>query len=106
MAKNNHSKKKNNGTESKKRSSGSLARTRQGGSDIARREPQFLGAPFTFVRRFSEEMDRLFEDFGVGRGLVAPSFDSSLERLGTVSTATWAPRDTVLALDHQLILRA
>src|SRR2546421_4370584 len=106
MAKNNHSKKKNNGTESKKRSSGSLARTRQGGSDITQREPQFLGTPFTFVRRFSEEMDRLFEDFGFGRGLLAPSFESNLDRLGTLGTATWAPQVELLERDDQLIVRA
>ena len=28
---------------------------------------------FAFMRRFSEEMDRLFEDFGLGRRLHAPS---------------------------------
>lgn len=39
---------------------------------VARREPfmpsLWTGSPFAFMRRFSEEMDRLFEDFGMGRG--------------------------------------
>ena len=105
MAKNNQSKKKNNNGRSKKRSSESLARTPQGGSDIARREPQFLGTPFTFMRRFSEDMDRLFEDFGFGPGLLAPSFERSLDQLGTLTTATWAPQAEVLERDNQLIIR-
>src|SRR5438067_8427562 len=105
MAKNNQSKKKNNNGRSKKGSSESLARTRQGGSDIARREPQFLGTPFTFMRRFSEDMDRLFEDFGFGPGLLAPSFERSLDQLGTLTTATWAPQAEVLERDNQLIIR-
>jgi HSP20 family protein len=42
-------------------------------------------SPFTFMRRFSEEMDRLFEDFGYGRGFTAtlsPSVGSTFGRTG------------------------
>ena len=93
MAKNNHSKKKNNGTESKKRSSGSLARTRQGGSDITRREPQFLGTPFTFVRRFSEEMDRLF-----GGTLASRATD--------LVGGRWSPPVEMFERDNNLVVSA
>src|SRR5262245_12443162 len=39
---------------------------------LRRREPYgalFGASPFSFMRRFSEEMDRLFEDFGFGPAL-------------------------------------
>jgi HSP20 family protein len=102
MAKNNQSKKKNNGSESKEQSQ-SLARRQKGGSDIRRNEPQWLGTPFTFMRRFSEEMDRLFEDFGFGRGLLAPGFERGLD---TLAAATWAPQVEVSERGNQLTIRA
>jgi HSP20 family protein len=103
MAKNNQSKEKNNGSDSKEQSSQSLARRQEGGSDIRRSEPQWLGTPFTFMRRFSEEMDRLFEDFGFGRGLLATGFERSLDAL---AAATWAPQVEVLERGNQLTIRA
>lgn len=41
------------------------------GGEIQRRESQsgWMTSPFSFMRRFSEEMDRLFEDFGFGGSL-------------------------------------
>ena len=99
-AKNTRSKKKNGGTASKQQS---LEKTGQRGSDIVRREPQFAGTPFTFMRRFSEEMDRLFEDFGFGRGLLAPGFERSLDAL---TGGTWMPQVEVVERDNQLIVRA
>ena len=100
MAKNNQSKKKNGSSVSKQQS---LQRTKQRNSDIARREPQFAGTPFTFMRRFSEEMDRLFEDFGFGRGLLAPSFERSLDAL---TGGAWMPQIEVVERDNRLIVRA
>ena len=97
MAKNTQSKKKNVGDSSKQQS---LERKP---SDIARREPQFAGTPFTFMRRFSEEMDRLFEDFGFGRGLLAPSFERSLDAL---TGGAWMPQIEVVERDNRLIVRA
>jgi len=78
-------------------------RRQKEGSDIRRNEPQWLGTPFTFMRRFSEEMDRLFEDFGFGRGLLAPGFERSLD---TLAAATWAPQVEVLERGNQLTIRA
>ena len=42
-------------------------------TDIARSTPPAApvalpGSPFEFMRRFAEEMDHLFEDFGLGFG--------------------------------------
>jgi HSP20 family protein len=43
------------------------AGTREGSLERREQYPSlFSGSPFSFMRRFSEEMDRLFEDFGFG----------------------------------------
>lgn len=102
MAKNNQSKKKNNGSGTRKNSSEPLARGNQPGSEIAQ---SGNGSPFAFMRRFSEEMDRLFEDFGLGRGWLAPELERGLDRLGTLTTGTWAPQVEVLERDDHLIVR-
>jgi len=99
MAKNNRSaKKKNNGdTQSSTAMQKSGSRT-----EMASR----TGSPFAFMRRFSEEMDRLFEDFGFGRGWLAPGFEHGLDRLETLAGGAWAPQVEVIEHDNQLLVRA
>jgi HSP20 family protein len=74
-------------------------------TDITRRESH-APTPFTFMRRFSEEMDRLFEDFGLGRGLIAPTFESRLDKLSALGNAMWAPQVEVFERDNQVVIRA
>ena len=57
-------------------------------------------SPFSFVRRFGEEMDRLFEDFGFGRDWLAPM----LGREG--GNGVWMPQVEILERDGQLLVRA
>jgi HSP20 family protein len=58
--------------------------------------------PGSLVRRFVDEVDRLAEDFGVGRGLV-----SSLERgLHNGTWGAWSPQVEMFERDGQLVLRA
>lgn len=98
------SKKKNSG---KQQSSSAIQRSNESRADITRPENAPLtGSPFTFMRRFSEEMDRLFEDFGFGRGWLAPGFEGGLDRLRTLGGASWAPQVEVIERDNQLIVRA
>ena len=109
--KNNKGSKKRKSNENKPKSSQSLERTSGAESSrtgLSRREQFAPGTatPFTFMRRFSEEMDRLFEDFGFGRGLVAPTFESSLDRLGALGVEAWSPQVEVFERDKQLIVRA
>jgi HSP20 family protein len=59
-------------------------------------ERGLLGGQVGFMRRFSEEMDRLFEDFGF-----RPRF---FER--PMDAALWSPDVEVLERDGQLIVRA
>jgi HSP20 family protein len=80
-------------------------------TSIARRESSFPSplsvSPFTFMRRFGEEMDRLFDDFGFGNRRFMPSrtsdrFLTSLEGLGR----NWEPQVEVFERDGQLTVRA
>jgi HSP20 family protein len=63
-------------------------------------------SPFTFMRRFSEEMDRLFgdvfADFGTGRRRLAPR---SGDGFG-FPQAEWVPPIEVLERDDKLVVRA
>jgi HSP20 family protein len=73
---------------------------------LKRRENENLGermaaTPFTFMRRFSEEMDNLFEDFGFGRGWLAPMFGST-----EFAQGLWSPRVEMFERDNQLVVRA
>lgn len=58
------------------------------------------GSPFTFMRRFSEQMDRLFEDFGMG------GFGGELGRLSSLRGSLWAPQVEVFERGKQLVVRA
>jgi len=66
--------------------------------------------PFTFMRRFAEEMDRIFEDFGLEAGLHTPRIltrGRELIRRGTgLVEAEWSPTVDVLHRDGQFVVRA
>ena len=66
------------------------------------------GSPFAFMRRFSEEMDRLFEDFGFGRGLARPTFGRDLlpAGFGEFGQGAWSPQVEVFERGGQLVVRA
>lgn len=101
--------------EGKQQSSQAVQRTgeRGGGQQtgITRREkyapaPWAGGSPFAFMRRFGEEMDRLFEDFGFGSSLLAPSFGRELGRFGDLERSVWSPQVEVFERGGQLVVRA
>lgn len=75
-----------------------------GGTGIARREqslPSLIGgSPFAFMRRFPEEMDRLFEDFGFGRGGLVPSLGRGFDQ------ALWSPQVEMFEREGRLVVRA
>ena len=76
-------------------------------TSIARRE-EFAPAratisPFSLMRRFSEEMDRLFGDFSLGGGF-APGRE--LSRLADLQTSTWLPDVEVFERNGKLTIRA
>ena len=70
--------------------------------------PGLSRGPFAFMQRFSEEMDRLFADFGFGRDWLTPSFGRDLapRGFGEFGRALWSPQVEMFERDGQLIVRA
>ncbi len=64
---------------------------------LSRRE-QYT-SPFSVMRRFRDEIDRLFDDFGFG-GLISPSFGRDFE------SAMWSPQTEVFERGNNLVVRA
>ena len=64
--------------------------------------------PFAFMRRFSEEMDRLFDDFGFGGNWLGPSFgrDFFPRNLGEFRQSLWSPQIETFVREGQLVIRA
>jgi HSP20 family protein len=74
---------------------------------VARRGPSAPwsgNSPFAFMRRFSEEMDRLFGDFG--GGLFSPSFGRESGGFGAAGQGAWSPQVEVFERGDQLVVRA
>jgi len=57
-------------------------------------------SPFSFMRRFGEEMDRLFGDFGLGRSWIPSALG------GEMTAATWAPQVEMFERNGELVVRA
>lgn len=71
---------------------------------------KWAGSPFTFMRRFAEEMDRLFDDFGLHSGWRMPKFvtrghELFKREMGFVP-AEWSPEIDVRERDGQFMVRA
>lgn len=90
--------KKNNGTAKTKNSGGLTALQKREMEEVAGR---LAATPFTFMRRFSEEMDRLIEDFGLGRGLLTPMLDKA-----QLPQGPWSPQIEMFERGNQVVLRA
>jgi HSP20 family protein len=81
-----------------------MERQAQAQGRLARREqlaPAFA-TPFTFMRRFTEEMDRLFEDILPGAFAAAPALGREL----AARRAEWAPRLEMFERKNELVVRA
>ncbi len=80
---------------------------RESETGLARREQlspaRTTISPFSLMRRFSEEMDRLFGDFSLGGGF-APGRE--LSRLADLETSTWLPQVEVFERNGKLTIRA
>jgi HSP20 family protein len=75
---------------------------------IARREQSAnlrRVSPFSLMRRFSEEMDQLFGDFGFEGGL-ASGFGRELGRLADLEGSMWLPQVEAFEREGKLIVRA
>jgi HSP20 family protein len=94
-------------TDSARRSQ-SMTRSREPDTGIARREQLSnlrTASPFSLMRRFSEEMERLFGEFGFGRGLTT-GFGREFDRIADLEDAMWSPQVEALEREGKLIVRA
>jgi HSP20 family protein len=78
---------------------------------LARRDPVVgIGSPFEMLERFAGEMDRVFDDFGLGQGGLTPRFGRNWlrtpsRRVGTGLEA-WSPEIEVFHRNNELVVRA
>lgn len=67
-------------------------------------------SPMSFLRRYAAEMDRMFEEFGIGHGLHVPPFltrgHELLRREAGIVEAEWSPKVDVKEQDGRLLVRA
>lgn len=65
-------------------------------------------SPFTFMRRFSEEMDRLFDDFGFGGSWLGSSYGRNFFPMseGEFRQSLWSPQIETFEREGQLVIRA
>lgn len=61
----------------------------------------YFANPFGLVRRFGEEIDRIFEDFGFGRSQGGSSLAP-----GSWTQTIWSPQVEIFQRDDQLVVRA
>jgi HSP20 family protein len=96
-------------TQDERKSPSALAKAnRESDTGIAPREqvsPVRTISPFAFMRRFNEEMDKLFGDFGLGRGL-ASGLGREFGRLADLEGSMWSPQVEAFERDGKLIVRA
>jgi HSP20 family protein len=86
----------------------STAMTPRSESDMARRESQ-IESPFRMLQRFADEMDSVFDDFGLGRSWRAPRFGlgrSWLSSPARLAAQAWAPDIDVSQQNNELVVRA
>jgi len=62
---------------------------------------QLVATPFTLMRRFGEEMDRMFGDIGLGRDWLSPVIERA-----KLPAGLWSPQVEMFERDNQLVLRA
>lgn len=67
--------------------------------ELSRREDSSFLNPFSFMARFGEEMDRLFEDFGLGGGLLT-SGPRDLQ------SSMWSPQTEVFQRAGKFVVQA
>jgi HSP20 family protein len=86
----------------------STAMTPRSQSDMARRESQ-IESPSRMSQRFADEMDSVFDDFGLGRSWRAPRFGlgrSWLSSPARLAAQAWAPDIDVSQQNNELVVRA
>ena len=81
-------------------------------TDITRRDertlarPQSPGGPFRMLEQFADEMDRIFDDFGLGRGWMTSRITRDWPGRATRGEMAWAPDVEIFHRNNELVVRA
>jgi len=62
---------------------------------------RLAATPFALMRRFSEQMDNLFADFGIGHGWLAP-----IEKGTNLAQGLWSPQVEMFERGKNIVVRA
>ncbi len=75
---------------------------------LASREGARRGSPFGLLERFADEIDSVFDEFGMGRSWLVPTSRGrqGLRTWDVSSEAMWAPQVEVSQEGHELVVRA
>ena len=74
---------------------------------ITRREPLWSQNPFGVLERFANEMDQMFDDFGIGRSWFGPRLGRHWLRAPSATRSEmWAPDVEVYQQNSELVVRA
>jgi HSP20 family protein len=96
-------------TKTTRKTNGGAPSTRKNGPEqpasLQRQTNEELAAlaatPFAVMRRFSEDLDNLFANFGLGRGLLAP-----IERGTNLAQGLWSPQVEMFEQGDNIVVRA
>lgn len=69
-------------------------------------ESQQQHSPFALMRRFNEEMDRLFQDFGFGRAFPGSSPGREMSMFGEQAPSIWSPQVEMFEREGELVVQA
>ena len=70
---------------------------------LAPKEAAWTTSPFHMLDRFTEEMDRVFDDFGFGRGWMRPRFGYNWLR--PWQDEAWVPKLDMFQRNNELVVR-
>ncbi|HWQ32073.1 MAG TPA: Hsp20/alpha crystallin family protein [Blastocatellia bacterium] len=65
-----------------------------------------MSDPFSMMHRFAEEMDRIFENFGMGRSFFGRGMGQLLPQRGGMMSSVWSPRIELFERDNKFCVRA
>ncbi len=89
---------RNTGQRGEQERAGRGALEHRQGRELGRSDPfDFRTAPFSMLRRMQEEMDRLFQGFGFGRGSISPFGEPASD---------WTPAIEAFQRGNEFVVRA
>lgn len=97
---------KKNDKQQKKNAKTGMMRRQSDHLPAARDFPFFGTTPFTMMRRFMDDMDRMFEDFGHMKATPFVSTEIEFPRWAEFEKSMWSPEVEVLKRNGDIIVRA